>query len=363
MNASSEIEKKLPPLKTFAQEVSLRADSLKSMLPSHISLDKFQKVVVSAATNNPSILNADRMSLWNAALKAAQDGLLPDGRESAFVVFRTKSGDVVQYMPMVFGVRKKILQSGDISNISTALVYKQELESGRFEYEEGTNRRLSHRPMLDIEQDNDDIIAAYSVASFKDGTQSFEVMSRHQIDRVRASSKSANAGPWVSWFGEMARKTVLRRHAKSLPQSSDLVDVEARDDAKYADSLAAIMSVPALPAQSRLDEIESLILDTAAGNHEQDATDMAANTIRESGPSMPDDAAPSVIAPAQAASSQISGRAEAIIDALHDIGSDQDTIEAYLQSINLGTDGRGRRNWSGFDDRDKEAILAAANLS
>ena len=36
-------------------------------------------------------------------------------------------------------------------------------------------------------------------------------------------------GPWVDWYGEMARKTVLRRHSKVLPMSGDIFETIDRD--------------------------------------------------------------------------------------------------------------------------------------
>lgn len=67
---------------------------------------------MTAVQSNPALLSADRQTLFQACMKCAQDGLLPDGREAALVIFRTKKKidnrdvwvDAVQYMPMVAGV-------------------------------------------------------------------------------------------------------------------------------------------------------------------------------------------------------------------------------------------------------------------
>lgn len=58
-------------------------------------------------------------------------------------------------------------------------------------------------------------------------------MSREQVEQVRAASRSKDKGPWVEWWGEMAKKTVLRRLMKRLPTSADLDDLIRRDDALY----------------------------------------------------------------------------------------------------------------------------------
>lgn len=252
------------PYAQLRNQLETRADDFKMALPSHISPEKFQRTVLTAAQSNPDILKADRASLITACMKAAQDGLLPDGREAALVTFNTSKKidgtwskiTLAQYMPMVFGLRKKILQSGEISAIETNVVYRAELESGAFLYEAGTEAMLRHRPMLDLTEEDtadENIVAAYSVAVMKDGTRSFEVMRRSDINKVRQTSQTGALGksyqgkviepkgPWVDWFGEMARKTVMRRHSKTLPMSGDLLDVEAVDEALAARSTTTLL--------------------------------------------------------------------------------------------------------------------------
>jgi recombination protein RecT len=236
-----------------------RASDFKMALPAHISPEKFQRTVMTAAQSNPDLLRADRGSLITSCMKAAQDGLLPDGREAAIVTFNTSikiDGEwrkimQAQYMPMVFGLRKKILQSGEISAIETNVVYRREVEEGRFVFEGGTEAALRHRPMLDLSDEDladENIIAAYSVATMKDGTKSFEVMRRAEINKVRQASQTGKLGgkyppkgPWVDWFAEMARKTVMRRHSKTLPMSGDLIDVEAHELDLAARSATAVL--------------------------------------------------------------------------------------------------------------------------
>jgi recombination protein RecT len=240
------------PLATLRRQLEQRAEEFRMVLPAHITPEKLQRTILTAVQNNPDLLACDRRSFLVACMKAAQDGLLPDGREAAIVPFKTRVKDpqagwmearLAQYMPMVAGLHKKMRQSGEISDLFASVVYRQEIDAGRFVYREGSERGLWHEPIIDPEfrPSDEDIALAYSCAKFADGTLSFEVMRRWQIDEVREASQQGARfdakgnprdpkGPWVNWFGEMAKKTVLRRHSKSLPQSSDaLPDVEAED--------------------------------------------------------------------------------------------------------------------------------------
>lgn len=276
-----------------------RADDFKMALPAHITPEKFQRTVMTAAQSNPDILRADRATLITACMKAAQDGLLPDGREAALVVFNTRakidgqwqSVAQVQYMPMVFGLRKKILQSGEISSIETNVVYRREVEEGHFIFEGGTEAMLRHRPMLDLTDEDltdEHIVAAYSVATMKDGTKSFEVMRRAEINKVRQASKTGALGreyngkkiepkgPWVDWFAEMARKTVMRRHSKTLPMSGDIVDIEAQDEMLAARSAGALLGSTAgaeptaLPSRDDFDPATGEIVDNDSAEPDEE---------------------------------------------------------------------------------------------
>jgi recombination protein RecT len=262
------------PYRGLERSLSTRIAGLKDALPKHIDPAKFQRTVMTAAQQNPDLLAADRASLITSCMKCAQDGLLPDGREAALVIYTVskKEGSqwtkvkTVQYLPMVYGLRKKILQSGEISTLETNVVYRAEVESGAFIFEAGTEAMLRHRPMLDLDDDDitdDKIVAAYSVATMKDGSKSFEVMRRSEINKVRQASQTGATGktkynsnetippkgPWVDWFSEMARKTVMRRHSKTLPMSGDLIDMEGADEDSAARSAARLMEVePDAPA-------------------------------------------------------------------------------------------------------------------
>jgi recombination protein RecT len=173
---------------------------------------------------NPELLNADRRSLIGACMKAAQDGLLLDGREAAPVIFNTKEGKKVQYMPMVGGILKKIRNSGELASISAQVVYDKD----HFEYELGDNESITHKPFLGEERGKQ--IAVYAVAKTKDGAIYREVMSVADVEKVRAASRAGKFGPWVDWWDEMAKKTVIRRMAKRLPSSADLDSVLQADN-------------------------------------------------------------------------------------------------------------------------------------
>lgn len=223
------------PIVKLKEQFDTREASFKAALPAHIPVERFMRVVMTATQRNPDLVAADRASLFNSALLAAQDGLLPDGREGALVIYNTKvkqdGKDVwvkaVQWMPMIAGILKKCRNSGELSSIEAHTVHAND----KFAYRIGVDEQPVHEP--DWFGDRGGVVGVYAVARLKDGSRVSEIMSRTEVETVRAVSRAKDSGPWTQWWGEMARKTVLRRLSKRLPISSDLDDLIRRDDALY----------------------------------------------------------------------------------------------------------------------------------
>lgn len=228
MSDVSTIERMPKPIDEARLQLQQMNSQFQAALPAHIPAERFARVVMTALQNNPTLLKCERRSLWNAAMRAAQDGLLPDGREGAMAPYKDRDGNFqAQWMPMIFGIRKKARNSGEIGTWEAYCVY----ENDAFEFELGDEPFIRHKPALG---DRGKIIAAYSIATLKDGSKSREVMSIKEVEEVRAKSKAKN-GPWddATFYPEMVRKTVARRHSKVLPMSSDLDDLIRRDDDLY----------------------------------------------------------------------------------------------------------------------------------
>ena len=226
MNAVAKIDPANAPLSTVVRGMQ---SQFALALPEHVSPERFVRVVVTAIQSNPSLQQADRDSVLGAAIKCAQDGLLPDGREAALVVY----GKQAQYLPMIAGVLAKVRRSGELLTIGAHVVYDKDA----FTYTLGDDERIEHQPFLDGPRGKPK--AVYAVAKTKDGGIYREVMSVEQIEQVRNVSRAKGNGPWVQWWDEMARKTVLRRLSKRLPMSTDLLQVFERDNDHYDLSAAA----------------------------------------------------------------------------------------------------------------------------
>lgn len=217
-------------------------DVIAPMLPAHISMDKFHGVVVTALNQNPDLIRADRRSLLNACCKAANDGLLPDGREGAFVIFNTKvkvhltdgreeerHKPMVQWMPMVYGITKKALATGEVLSLRARVVYEKEIEEGRFSYKivDGVDH-VDHEPI--VIGDRGKPVLAYAIATLASGIQEVEPLRAEDIAKIRSVSRAKNGDLWTKWEDEAWKKSAIRRLSKRVAFSPEIDQVIRRED-------------------------------------------------------------------------------------------------------------------------------------
>jgi recombination protein RecT len=198
------------------------------VLPPQMPVERFQRVAITALNKTPELVTCNRQSLYNSFMLAAQDGLLPDGREAAIVPYKNHGVPTATYMPMVRGLLKKIRNSGELKSIVANVVH--EGDPFRYWVDEG-GEHLLHEPILADEKRK--VTFVYALAKTKDDGVFITVMSRREVEEVRAVSKAGGSGPWVAWWDEMAKKTAIRRLSKVLPMSTDLDDLIRRDDELY----------------------------------------------------------------------------------------------------------------------------------
>jgi recombination protein RecT len=232
-------------------------------LPRHVTADRLARVALTELRRNPALTRCDQMSLLGAIMTCAQLGLEPGGPlgHAYLVPFENRKTNRIEAQ-FILGYRGMIelaRRSGQIQSIEARAVY----EGDEFEVRFGLDSALTHVPNFENPDRTqpDKLRFVYAVAKLKDGGVQFEVMSRREIEAVRAQSKSGASGPWVTHFEQMALKTVARRLFKWLPISIELATaIEADERAELG-----------LPQQTPLDAdaIEAQAPEEADGETEQ----------------------------------------------------------------------------------------------
>lgn len=166
---------------------------------------------------------SNKASLYTAIVKCANDGLLPDGKEAALIIYNTKQPDgsylpEVQYQPMVQGLVKLARNSGDISSIGAEVVFENDV----FEYGYSNQGDIfKHLPC--VKGDRGEPYAVWCRIKLKGGEEIFRVLTKAEIESVKTASKQKHQYETKSpYWIEFWRKAAIKNALKYAPKSTRL---------------------------------------------------------------------------------------------------------------------------------------------
>lgn len=206
-------------------------DSFASVLPKHCNPDRMVKLAITAASRNPLLLQCEPKSILLTMMNASELGLEPNSPLGKCYIIPYKNGKTgvyeAQFQVGYKGLIELALRGGEITNIESHIVYKGE----QFECSFGLKPILEHKPNFSGERMDSDILCVYAIAHLKNGGSQYEIMSKKEIDSIRERSKAKSYGPWITDYGQMTRKTVIKRLMNYLPLSTELERAIAFDNA------------------------------------------------------------------------------------------------------------------------------------
>jgi len=257
---------------------------LEEVLPSRVDPDRFLRVAAQAIVSNPTLMQCTRLSLLTSIQTAAQLGLEPSGLlGSAYLVpYKVQGRLQAQLIPGYRGLIDLARRSGEIDAIWANVVRLRD----RFRLVQGSEPGVEHEPFVPNptdppeERDPGPYIGAYMVAVLQGGTRQVEWMTYDDIEAIRKRSKAATAGPWVTDWSEMARKTVVRRGSKYLPLTTDF------RTALELDEMAEKRAEP-LHTTTPTNKATQMLLDKAA-RRASSGQDAPLDTEGEKGPEQED---------------------------------------------------------------------------
>lgn len=220
--------------------IESRRPDLEALLPAHLSMDRVVQVALMCVTTTPALLECEPKSIvagiaQSMALGLELGGPLGHAYLVPYSVNAAPKGQPkrwvkrAQLIPGYRGYMHLARQSGRVRSIQAHLVH----EADMFSVVYGTEPRLIHKPALN--RDRGSVLGAYAVADLGDGAWQYEYMTVQEIERIKLGSQSKGEwGPWRDHWGEMARKTAVRRLAKYLPLSIEMARATVLDD--YHDS-------------------------------------------------------------------------------------------------------------------------------
>ena len=237
LRAVAKGDNKANPIVAFRDFLQSRRGEIAAALPKHLTPDRMIRLALTEFTKNKMLQQCTPASVYAGIIQASQLGLEIGVMGQAYLVpyQNRKAGTVeAQLIPGYKGLISLARRSGEVTSIETHIVY----EMDEFELQLGIETKVRHIPNLDGDRGRARLV--YGVARFKDGGHHFEWMSLSEVEKIRARSKAANSGPWVTDYEQMVRKTLIRRMANYLPMSIELANAIEIDNAVDAGKSAII---------------------------------------------------------------------------------------------------------------------------
>ena len=157
--------------------------------------------------------NTIKNAITNIALTGAT---LNPALQQAFLVPRNIMVDGKKVMSCCLdfsyrGLIKIATDTGSVIDIDATIVN----DGDDFYYEKGLNPVLKHVPINKTNK----ITHVYVIATLHNGDKKFDVMTKDEIDKIRKTSQCPDSPAWKNFEGEMAKKTIIKRFYKTLPQT------------------------------------------------------------------------------------------------------------------------------------------------
>jgi recombination protein RecT len=200
---------------------------LEKILPNEMSADRSIMSAISELKNNPALNSCCPKSICGGILRIAQMGL-EIGSVLGKVYLVPFNGEIT-LMLGYRGMLDLIRRSPDVFSIKSACVYSNDL----FEFEDGSTPHIKHVRKW---SDRGDLLGVFAIVIMKNGYFQYEMMSVEEVDKIRSKSPGRNSKPWINYYEEMAKKTVIRRLFKTAPSSIEtIIAMELDEKAEYGD--------------------------------------------------------------------------------------------------------------------------------
>lgn len=205
-------------------------NAVKQSLPKHLTPERFVRVALTAMMRTPKLAHCTQQSLFKCLLDLSSLGLEPDGRRAHLIPFDNRKAGITECQLIIDykGLIELAKRGGDVQKWRAELV----CENDEFGWENGI---VSHK--IQWRKDRGKTDCVYSHVRNKEEVDDYEVMTIAEVLNIRDRSqgwKAFKAGytktnPWETDFGEMAKKTVIRRHSKRLNLSPEFMDALEKD--------------------------------------------------------------------------------------------------------------------------------------
>ena len=227
---------------TFSVSLTNDLESQKAALPADFNIPRFVQNSLALLNGNDTLADFAKKhgtaQIKQGLLRGAYLGLDALNSEMYLIPY----GSQLTFMPSYKGMTK---MAQKYSTRPIKSIYAKVVREGD-EFEEVIEHGEPSINFKAVPFNSNPIIGVFAVCQYADGGLIYEVMSKTDVEQCRKSSKAKNSPAWNGFWSEMAKKTVLRRLAKSI--SIDM-------DAKVADAFNAGLEIETDPVEQAKNEI------------------------------------------------------------------------------------------------------------
>jgi recombination protein RecT len=229
-----------------------------------VNYDQFIAKVIIAVLQIPTLDKSAINSILSCCLKSAQLGLPVDASGYAYIVPRWNKNTgsfEASYQIGYKGYIELVRRNPKVKSIDAFLVTEDEVKNGNFCEIRGTNASITYKPdyfNTTKIKNRENTFLSVAIISYVNGGHEWEVMTKEEIVKAKQinvkedkNGKDEKFSPWTDWWGEMAKKTVLRRLLKRCCLMNVETAIELDEDEQYKDVSPS--------AESQVKSIDDLI--------------------------------------------------------------------------------------------------------
>ncbi|MEV7422826.1 recombinase RecT [Streptomyces sp. NPDC091212] len=200
-------------------------------LPKHIDEGHF---IEAALTSMGKLRNCHTDTIYTALMACARFGLAPDGVRAAIVPF----GKTATFVPMYQGLIDVMHRSGKVASIRVDFIREQDVWD--YTPTAPSPGDFFHKPRVELPKDQrGDVILAYAYAWMSGGGRSqvillnrqdaIEIRDLYSKAYAHHESKGTRDSAWHTNFDQQWAKSAIRRLAKLVPTSPEVIDLLRAD--------------------------------------------------------------------------------------------------------------------------------------
>lgn len=198
---------------------------LTKVLPSAKMVAKFMSCALAQLADpkvGTKLAACTTASFYNAIMKAGRVGILPDGVNAYLIPYGKECTLQFSYR----GLCDMAIREGIATKFVADIVCRNDTFIWR------NAELIEHTPAGWDEEERGDIVGVWVRVFLPDGSTKDERMSVSEVEKIRAKSQNPG-GTWREWYGEMMKKSCLKRLFKTMQNTPTMADIIAEDNKEF----------------------------------------------------------------------------------------------------------------------------------